>query len=117
MTFEYQTSKKDKINIIQLSGELIDRNQATTMLTEIEESINGGENKFLLNLQDLKYVNSSGLNVLINVLTKARKAGGDLAVCNVNSKIAQLMTITKLDTIFNVSTDEASAFNKLISAN
>jgi anti-sigma B factor antagonist len=117
MTFEYQTSKKDKINIIQLSGELIDRNQATTMLTEIEDAITGGETKFLLNLQDLKYINSSGLNVLINVLTKARKAGGDLAVCNVNSKISQLMTITKLDTIFNVSIDETSAYNKLISAN
>lgn len=113
MIFEYNTNTKEKIKTIQLSGELIDRNQAVLLLAEIEADIANGENKFLLNLQDLKYVNSSGLNVLINVLTKARKAGGDLAICNVNSKISQLMTITKLDTIFNVSTDEESAFNKL----
>ncbi len=113
MTFEYNTNTKEKIKTIQLSGELIDRNQAVLLLAEIEADIANGDNKFLLNLGELKYVNSSGLNVLINILTKARKAGGDLAICNVNSKIFQLMTITKLDTIFNVSADEASAFAKL----
>lgn len=113
MTFEYNTSTKEKVKSIQLSGELIDRNQAVLLLAEIEADIANGSTKFLLNLEDLKYVNSSGLNVLINILTKARKAGGDLAICNVNTKISQLMSITKLDTIFNVSPDEASAFAKL----
>ncbi len=113
MIFDYNTTTKENIIIIQLSGELIDRNQAVALLEEIEAAISSGANKFLLNLQELKYVNSSGLNVLINILTKARKAGGDLAVCNVNSKISQLMSITKLDTIFNVSADEAIAFTKL----
>ncbi len=113
MIFDYQTITKENIKVIQLSGELIDRNQADKLLSEIDGNIAGGEIKFLLNLQDLKYVNSSGLNVLINILTKARKAGGDLAICNVNSKISQLMKITKLDTIFNVSVDEAGAYSKL----
>lgn len=113
MTFEYNTNTKENIKTIQLAGELIDRNQAVLLLAEIEADIANGENKFLLNLGELKYVNSSGLNVLINILTKARKAGGDLAICNVNTKISQLMSITKLDTIFNVSADEEAAFKKL----
>lgn len=113
MTFEYNTSTKENIIIIQLTGELIDRNQATALLEEIEAAISNGATKFVLNLQGLKYVNSSGLNVLINILTKARKAGGDLAICCVNKKISELMAITKLDSIFNVSSDEEAAYSKL----
>lgn len=110
MVFNYQSSTKENIKIIQLSGELIDRNQAADLITEIESNIEKGGNRFLLNLEGLKYVNSSGLNILINILTKARKTGGDLAICNVSQKVAQLMKITKLDSIFNVSPDEKSAF-------
>jgi anti-sigma B factor antagonist len=113
MVFNYKTSTKENIKTFQLTGELIDRNQAVALLSEIETDIANGKNKFLLNLQELKYANSSGLNVLINILTKARKAGGDVAICCVNKKISELLAITKLDSIFNVSTDEADAFTKL----
>lgn len=113
MVFEYKKSKQGNVNIIQLSGELIDRNQAVPLLSEIETAVKNGENKFLLNLQELKYVNSSGLNVLINILTKSRQGQGDLAVCNVSPKVAQLMAITKLDSIFNVCESETAALDKL----
>jgi anti-sigma B factor antagonist len=109
MIFDFKSSKKNGINIYLLFGELIDRNQATQMLSEIDAAINIGENKILLNLVDLKYINSSGLNILINILTKARKSGGDVAICNVNKKINELLVITKLNSVFNVSDSEEKA--------
>lgn len=113
MVFEYKLNKKENINLYHLSGELIDRNQATALLVEIDESISKGENKILLNLQELKYINSSGLNVLINILTKARKVGGEVAICCVNKKITELLVITKLDSIFNVKENEEKAIEIL----
>ena len=109
MIFDYKSSKQNAINVYLLRGELIDRNQATAMLSEIEEAINKNEIKLLLNLSELKYLNSSGLNVLINILTKARKAGGDVAICCVTKKVNELFVITKLNSVFNVcdSTDKA----------
>jgi len=109
MIFEYKLNKQQNINVFQLGGELIDRNQAKELLAEIEAGIARAENKILLNLQDLKYINSSGLNVLINILTKARKAAGEVAICCVNKKITELLVITKLDSIFNVSENEEKA--------
>jgi len=109
MIFEYKLIKQKSTNIFQLFGELIDRNQATELLAEIDANIRSGENKILLNLQNLRYINSSGLNVLINILTKARKEGGDVAICCVNNKIKELLVITKLDSIFNVSDNEEMA--------
>lgn len=113
MVFEYKLNKQENINLFHLSGELIDRNQASPLLAEIDESISKGESKILLNLQELKYINSSGLNVLINILTKARKVGGEVAICCVNKKITELLVITKLDSIFNVKENEEKAIEIL----
>ena len=113
MVFEYKSSKQKNVNLFLLCGELIDRNQAKELLEEIEATIAKGENKILLNLQELKYINSSGLNVFINILTKARKESGDVAICCVNKKITELLVITKLDSIFNVSENEERAIEIL----
>jgi anti-sigma B factor antagonist len=103
MVFDYKVKTEKGIKVYHLMGELIDRSQAMKMLEELDEAISKGENKVLLNLQDLKYINSSGLNIFINILTKARKAGGDVAICCVNKKITELLVITKLNSVFNVS--------------
>lgn len=103
MVFNYKSTTEQHIKTYHLMGELIDRNQAVNMLEEIDKAVSEGDSKVLLNLQDLKYINSSGLNVFINILTKARKAGGDVAICCVNKKINELLVITKLNSVFNVS--------------
>ncbi len=111
MTFEYNYTKEGGINTYKLKGELIDKTQSEQLLKEIETGINQNENKILLNLEDLKYINSSGLSVLISILTKSRKSGGEVAIFNVNKKITELLVITKLNSVFNVrsSVDEAIA--------
>ena len=113
MTFEYKASKQKDVNLFMLSGELIDRVQAKELLAEIDTNIIKGESKILLNLKDLNYVNSNGLDVLIRILTKARKASGDAAICCVNNKINELLVITRLDSIFNVCASEEKAIEKL----
>lgn len=113
MVFNYTSSKKDEVNIYTLQGELIDREQPLAMMTEIETSISKNSAKILLNMADLKYINSSGLNVIINILTKARKAGGDVAICCVSKKVNDLLVITKLNSVFNVCPDEKKAIEIL----
>lgn len=111
MIFDYKLTKQNNLLSFVLYGELIDKNQATQMLADIDAEIEKANNKILLNLVDLKYINSSGLNILINILTKARKSGGDVAICNVNKKINELLVITKLNSVFNVveSVEKATA--------
>jgi len=103
VTFEYTINKKDSLIIISLKGELINKEQASKMLEDVDDCISKNETKILFHLNELKYLNSSGLNIFINVLTKIRKAGGDLAICCVNKKISELLLITKLGNIFNIS--------------
>ncbi len=113
MIFGYKSSKKEGMNVFLLQGELIDRSQADEMMKEIETAVTTGESSIVLNLADLKYLNSSGLNILINILTKSRKAGGDVAICNINKKINELLVITKLNSVFNVCDSEEKAISTL----
>ena len=113
MVFTYKSDKKNEVSIYSLQGELIDREQPAALLAEIDAAISKNSVRILLNLAELKYMNSSGLNVIINILTKARKAGGDVALCCVSKKVNDLLVITKLNSIFNVCPDEAKAIEIL----
>lgn len=113
MTFEYKTKKESNINVFLLQGDLIDKTLASDMLTEIDSLIENKETKLILNLSELKYINSSGLNVLINILTKMRKSGGEVVISNVSRKVNDLLLMTKLNTVFTVTDNIEDAVAKL----
>ncbi len=113
MLFDFSISDQSTPVIISLSGELIEKNQATELLMKIDELLDNNKNKFAINLAGLKYMNSSGLNTLIQLLTKARTKGGDTVIYNMNKKINELLLITKLNTLFKVVETEAEALKML----
>lgn len=113
MTFEYTITQEMSIDVVALSGELIDRNQANELITRFEELLRGGQVKFVFDLENLKYMNSSGLNVLINMLTQARKSGGEVVIANVSKKVNELLIITKLNTVFTVVDSVEKAIARL----
>lgn len=113
MTFNYTITEEKSVHILNLSGELIDKNQALELLSKIDELLSEQKNKLAINLSDLKYMNSSGLNVLIQILTKTRTQGGDSVIFNVNKKVNDLLVITKLNTLFKVAETQSDAISLL----
>ena len=111
MTFSYSITQSEGVSIFKLNGQIMEKAQVLDMMDQVAKLVAAGKNLFVLELSDLKYVNSSGLNILVNILTKARTAGGDVTVCNLSKKVSELLVVTKLDTIFNIlpSVDEAVA--------
>lgn len=103
MFFTHSTKKHDHVHVITLTGELIDKNQADKLIQEVNELIVGNHNRFVIDLGEMKYLNSSGLTILIQILTKARKAGGEAVIANVSKRIEELLVITKLNTVFTVA--------------
>ena len=113
MVLDYNITEKNAIQILVLSGELIDKNQAIDLIKKVDELLALGKNKLVIDLSDLKYMNSSGLNVLIQLLTKTRTSGGDSVICNVSKKVNELLIITKLNTLFKVADNQDAAFKLL----
>lgn len=113
MMFEYKISEEQSCEVITLSGELIDKTQAADMIAAIDALLEAGKTKFVADLGDLKYMNSSGLNILIQLLTKTRGRGGETVICNVSKKVNELLLITKLNTLFKVVDSKDAALQKL----
>ena len=68
--------------------------------------------KILLNLADVRLVDSSGLGTLICAYTMIRRAGGQVKLLHVSRNIQDVMAITKLSTVFEVHEDESTATNE-----
>jgi anti-sigma B factor antagonist len=109
MEFTYRFEEKKDYSLLHFSGNLIEKNQAQDMFRSFDELLNRDQKKFVIDMTDFKYMNSTGLNTLITILTKARKAGGEAIVCSVPDNIKSLLAITKLNSIFTVVNDEADA--------
>lgn len=113
MNFNYTINLEGEILVISMNGRLMDKNDTLNMIAEIEEHILDGHNHMVINLAKLEYMNSTGLNTLINLLTKARNEGGEAVVASVNKKVKALFLMTKLNTVFTVAEDKADAIEKL----
>lgn len=114
MSFSYTLKKEqDNILVIDLSGRLIEKNQAAELLGELETSIESGTLNLVVNLEGMSYMNSTGLNVLITLLTRARKSGGEAILANEPESIKKLLVITKLNQIFVVADTVKKALEQL----
>ncbi len=113
MQFFHNTTQEFDVTVISLQGELIDRNQGKALLSEIDTLVAERHLKYVFDLAGLKYINSSGLSVLINILTKVRKLGGEVIISSVSAKVNELLIITKLHTIFTVTDSIDKAIAKL----
>ena len=99
---EFTSNNENGYTVFELSGNLIGEHDGMPLADAFNESIQNGERKFIIDLTELKHINSSGLGVLITLLTRARKKDGELVLVNPSEYIRNLMLITKLNTIFKV---------------
>lgn len=109
MIFDFTISNQGNYAVISLAGNLIEKGQAMGLLEKVEGLAKENCNKWAIDLEKLIYMNSSGLNTLIQLLTKARVAGGEAVLYNMNKKINELILITKLHTLFKVADTKEEA--------
>jgi len=113
MAFDYEIILQKNTAVIYLEGTLTDSYEAAEFLAELDDHILNGINAFVIDLKKVEYLNSSGLNVLLNILTRARNANGEAIICNVSGKVKKLLIMTKLDAIFNFASNHKEAIDLL----
>jgi anti-sigma B factor antagonist len=89
------------VTVIQLNGNVMGGPDATSLNEELHKLVNGGKKKVVVDLGNVKFMNSSGLGMLIRALTTMRNAGGDMKLARASEKIESLLMVTKLITVFD----------------
>jgi anti-sigma B factor antagonist len=67
--------------------------------TLIDETVQGGRTRIVVDLGSCEFIDSSGLGALIAGLKTARQAGGDLRIAGVGPQIATVLRLTNLDRV------------------
>ena len=106
-----QSKEIDGITILQLQGKLMGGPDADTFRKTIYGLLENGKKKVVVDLKGVKWVNSTGVGILISGYTTLRKSGGDMKLAHVSEKIQSILYVTKLNLIFECydSNDEAIA--------
>jgi len=94
---------------IYLSGDLIGDDAAQQLLLDLETQVTQQVQYAFINLSGLRYINSSGLKVLITLLTRFRQRQGDVLLIAPSEEVNKLLLITKLNSIFTVVNAEEEA--------
>ncbi|TVQ00773.1 MAG: anti-sigma factor antagonist [Balneolaceae bacterium] len=93
-------SEKYGCVIIELKGNVMGGPKSEDFSNLLHSLINDGKLNVVVDLGKVKFMNSSGLGLLIGGLTTMKKAGGDLRICRADNKIESLLVVTKLITVF-----------------
>jgi anti-sigma B factor antagonist len=109
VTMKATTRKVEGVHIIDLSGRITIGEGTVILRDAVRSLLQRGEKKILLNLADVSYIDSSGIGELVSSFTTFSNQGGKLKLLNLTKKVHDLLSITKLLTVFEVFDDEAKA--------
>lgn len=99
---EYSHSTEGDVLHLKFSGDLIGENHGADLLNIVSDSVSGGNNYGVIDISKVRYINSSGIGVLITILTKFRNKGGELVLLQPSEHVKKLLLITKLNNIFKI---------------
>jgi anti-sigma B factor antagonist len=99
------------VTILDLEGKITIGEGSVGLRNAIRRLMQEGKKKILLNLSGVGYVDSSGIGELVSSYTTIGREGGQLKLLNLTQKIRDLLTITKLLTVFDTYDDESAALN------
>jgi anti-sigma B factor antagonist len=109
MMHDIQEREREGITILDFKGRIAAGPEATALREKVAEVTATGKRNLVLNLAAVDYIDSTGLGALVVCVTGLRKLGGNMKLLNLNRRNIDLLVMTKLDTVFEVFTDEQDA--------
>ena len=105
---EINIKEVNSVNVVEFTGNL-DTNTAPEAENQINGLLDGGASKILVNFENLNYISSAGLRVLLATAKKMMVSGGSLKICSLNSTVQEVFDISGFSTILSLADNEADA--------
>jgi len=104
-----ETRTVNGVTVLDVSGKITLAEGSVDIRKSVRDLMDSGRDQILLNLGDVKYIDSSGIGELVSSFTTVTNKGGKLKLLNLTLKIRELLAITKLLTVFECFDDEGEA--------
>ena len=109
MTLKITNREVDGVSVVTLDGRIVLGDESNALRVKLKSPIAEGKKQIVLNMDNVKYIDSSGLGTLVAAHCSAKTQGASLRLCHLGSKFEEVPQITKLVTIFDVYDTEAAA--------
>ncbi len=106
---KYQAELKDNLLFVRLEGDLIAGTDSQQMIEAVDELQAGKIVLCAVDLSNVRFMDSSGMGVLVSLLTKFRNRGGELVLIKPSDHIRKLLIVTKLNAIFTIAENDEYA--------
>jgi len=119
VTIKMTNSEVDGVSVVTLDGRIVLGDESNSFREKLKSMLAEGKKKIVLNMVNIKYIDSAGLGTLVAAHVSAKTQGASVRLCNLGKKFHEVMQITKLLTIFDVYDTEAAAvssFQQLLAA-
>ncbi len=110
MELEISDQNVDGWTVVAASGE-IDVAAAPELREQLVAIIGDGTTQLVIDIENVDFIDSTGLGVLVGAIRRARSAGGDLRLVCTNSRLLKVFDVTGLDEVFTIeaTVDDAVA--------
>jgi anti-sigma B factor antagonist len=111
MTVKMTNSEVDGVSLVRLDGRIVLGEESNSLREKLKSMLAEGKKKIVLDMADVKYIDSSGLGTLVAAHVSAKTQGASVRLCNLGKKFHEVMQLTKLLTVFDVYDTEAAALS------
>jgi anti-sigma B factor antagonist len=110
MELKVGTQTKDGVLVVDCIGRIVFGEESSLLRDTVKKAISEN-NRVVLNLGEVTYIDSGGLGTLVALRTTAQNAGGTIKLTNLTKRVGDLLQVTKLLTVFDVYDSEAEAID------
>lgn len=103
---KYKTELKDNILYVRLEGDLVAGTDSQQLLAQVDDLRGGDVLLCAVDLSNVRFMDSSGMGVLVSLLTKFRNRSGELVLIKPSDHIRKLLIVTKLNAIFTIAEND-----------
>jgi anti-sigma B factor antagonist len=108
MKLTLATRTKDGILVVDCSGRIVFGEEASLLRSTVKNALSEN-NRIVLNLGEVNYMDSGGLDALAELRASAQNTSGTIKLTSLTKHVSDLLQITKLITVFDVYNSEAEA--------
>lgn len=108
MPLSLHTRGVGDVTIVRCSGRIVAGDETETLRKQVSELL-PDRSEVVLHLGEVVFIDSSGLGMLVRLLTSIRRARGDLKLCNLPESIRRVLQMTSLTTLFDIHPAEEDA--------
>ena len=109
MALKLTNREIDGVMVLELDCRIVLGEETNKLRESVKNPISQDKNKIVLDVKNVTMIDSSGLGALVAAYSSAKSAGASLRLCNLGAHFNQLLQITKLLTVFEVSKTQEDA--------